>query len=220
MVNIATSLLDLKTEDAFNAFYNLEIAKTDYFHIDVMDGKFVKPDTVQRMQEFANILKQITNLPLDIHLMVEDVKTHIDDYLPFEPNRITFHIEACKDKEEVLKYIEYLKNNHCKIGIAIKPDTRIEELYDFLPYIHMALIMTVEPGYGGQKIIPDTIEKVKNLKEYIEQNNFDIDIEVDGGITLENHQDLIKAGATILVAGSAILKAKDYKKAISQLKQE
>ena len=99
MVEVAISLLDLKQEDALKAFYNLEIAKTDYFHIDVMDSKFVNPDTMERMQEFSNILKQITNTPLDVHLMVEDIKEHVDNYLPFEPNRITFHLEACKDKE-------------------------------------------------------------------------------------------------------------------------
>lgn len=219
MVNIATSLLDVKTEDALKVFYNLEIAKTDYFHIDVMDSKFVEPNTMQRMQEFANILKQITSLPIEVHLMVEDIKANIDAYLPFEPNRIIFHLEACKDKAEIIKHIDYLKENNCKVGIAIKPNTPIEEIYEWIPYIHMVLVMTVEPGYGGQKLIPETIEKVKKLKEYIQKNNMDIDIEVDGGVTLENRAELIKAGVTILVAGSAILKTKDYKKAISQLKQ-
>ena len=105
MVEVSTSILSVK-EDAIKIFYNLEIAKTDYFHIDVMDGKFVKQDTTEVMQEYTNTLKQITNIPLDVHLMVEDVKTYIDSYIPFEPNIITFHLEACKDKEEVLELIK------------------------------------------------------------------------------------------------------------------
>ena len=218
MVEVSTSILSIK-KDAIKTFYNLETAKTDYFHIDVMDGKFVEQDTTEVMQEYANTLKQITNIPLDVHLMVEDIKTYIDSYIPFEPNIITFHLEACKDKEEALELIKYIKENNIKAGISIKPNTKVEEILEYLPLIHLVLVMTVEPGYGGQKLIPETIGKVKELKAYIDENNIDIDIEVDGGINLENKEILKEAGTNIIVAGSSIINSEDFKETISKIKE-
>lgn len=148
MVEVATSLLNVKRENAIRTLYDLEAAKTDYFHIDVMDGKFVSNDTSSIMREYCEYLNSISNLPLDVHLMVEDVKSYIDSYLVYEPNVITFHYEACKDKEQVLEYLKYIKERNCRVGLAIKPNTPIEEITEFLPYMHMVLIMTVEPGKG------------------------------------------------------------------------
>ena len=104
------------------------------------------------------------------------------------------------------------------MGISIKPNTKLEEIYEFLPFLHLVLIMTVEPGYGGQKLIPETINKVEELKKYIKLNNLDIDIEVDGGINLENVQELKKAGTDIIVAGTAIISSQDYKQTIEKIK--
>ena len=219
MVEVSTSILSVKKEEALGAFYNLEIAKTDYFHIDVMDGKFVEQDTTEVMHEYCNNIKQISNLPLDVHLMVEDVKSYIDSFIPYEPNIITFHLEACKDREEVLSLIKYIKENNIKVGISIKPNTKVEEILEYLPLVHLVLIMTVEPGYGGQKLIPETIEKVKALNDYIMENNIEIDIEVDGGINLENKELLKEAGANIIVAGSSIINSKDYKATIENIKE-
>ena len=126
MVEISTSILSVKKGEESETFFKLERAKTDYFHIDVMDGKFVEKDTYKKMLEYASYIKRISNLPQDVHLMVENVKTAIDDFLSVEPNIITFHLEACKDKEEIYKYINYIKENNCKVGIAIKPETNIE----------------------------------------------------------------------------------------------
>lgn len=219
MVEIATSILSVKKGEESETFFELERAKTDYFHIDVMDGKFVEKDTYRKMLEYASYIRRISNLPLDVHLMVEDVKAYVDTYLPFEPNIITFHLEVCKNKEEVLEVINYIKSNNVKVGIAIKPDTKIEEIYEYLPLVHLVLVMTVEPGKGGQKLIPETIQKVEKIKEYIENNNIDIDVEVDGGINLENKEELKKAGANILVIGSCIINSNDYKERIETIKK-
>lgn len=218
MVEISTSILSVKKGEESETFFKLEAAKTDYFHIDVMDGKFVEKDTYEKMNEYASYIKRISNLPLDVHLMVENVKEAVDDFLAVEPNIITFHLEACKNKEEVMEIIKYIKENHCRVGISVKPDTKIEEIYEYLPYIHMCLVMTVEPGKGGQTLLTDMIQKIETLKEYISKNELEVEIEADGGINLKTAPEVKKAGADILVAGTAILKARDYKVIIDELR--
>ena len=217
MVEISTSILSVKKGEESKTFFALEKAKTDYFHIDVMDGKFVEKDTYQKMLEYASYIKRISNLPLDIHLMVEDINTAIDDFASVEPNIITFHYEVCKNKEEVMEVIKKIKNNNCKVGISVKPETDIKEIYEFLPYVHMCLVMTVEPGKGGQTLLTDMVNKIAELKEYIQKNNLEVDIEADGGINLTTAEAVKKAGANILVSGTAILMAKDYKVIIDDL---
>lgn len=219
MVEISTSILSVKKGEETTTFFALEKAKTDYFHIDVMDGKFVEKDTYKKMLEYASYIKRISNLPLDVHLMVENIDESIEDFLSVEPNIITFHYEACKDKEEVMKYINKIKDNNCKVGISVKPETNIEEIYEFLPYIHMCLVMTVEPGKGGQTLLTDMVDKIAKLKKYVDDNNIEIDIEVDGGINLKTAEAVKQAGANILVSGTAILIAKDYKTIIDELKK-
>ena len=219
MVEVSTSILSADRENSLGVFYNLEVAKTNYFHIDVMDGKFVENNTIELMQEYVGQIKQISNTPLDIHLMVKDIKTFVNSYIPYEPNTITFHLEACENEEQAKKIISYIHDNHIKVGMAIKPNTSVEEIYKYLPYINSVLVMTVEPGKGGQKLIPETIDKVKKIKEYIESNNIDIDIEVDGGVNLENVEKLKEAGANIIVVGTAIINSKDYNKTIEEIKK-
>jgi len=218
MIGISTSLLNVQKEDIIKTIYNLEVSHTDYFHIDVMDGHFVPKNTSTQMLQYANYIKQISNIPLDVHLMVSDVKKYIDEYIPLEPNIITFHLEAVQ-KQEIMDIINYIKQNNIKVGISIKPNTKIEELYEYLPYIHMVLIMTVEPGLGGQSLIPQTVKKIEELKEYIEKNNLIKDIQVDGGINLDNIEKIKRAGANIIVAGTTIIKAENYKEIIDKLKQ-
>ena len=216
MVEISTSILSVEKGNEAETFMLLEKSKTDYFHIDVMDGKFVSQDTYHKMIEYSNYIKRISNLPLDIHLMVEDVETGIEVFSADEPNIITFHLEACKNKEEVMKNINLIKEKGSRVGIAIKPETPIEKVYEYLPYIHMCLIMTVEPGKGGQTLITDMIAKIDELKTYAEKNS----LEIDRGINLKTAERVKNAGANILVAGTAILKAADYKVIIDELKQE
>ena len=220
MVEVSTSILTVEKGEESKTFFELEAGKTDYFHIDVMDGKFVEKDTYEKMLEYASYIKRISNLPLDVHLMVEDIKSAIEDFIAVEPNIITFHLEACKSKEEVKEIIDYIKQNNCKVGIAIKPETNIEEIYEYLPYIHMCLVMTVEPGKGGQTYLKDMTAKINKLKKYIDENNLENDIEVDGGINLRTAPEVKKAGANVLVAGTAILMANNYGEIIKELKEE
>lgn len=219
MVEISTSILNVKKEEAIQTFYNLETSKTDYFHIDVMDGELVSNDTNDLMLEYCEYLNSITNLPLDVHLMVKDAKRYIQSYLIFEPNTITIHYEAAKNIEELKEWIEYIKENNCKVGVSIKPNTDIEVLYPILPYVHTVLIMTVEPGKGGQKLISETIDKIRDLKKYIDENDLEIDIEADGGINLENVDEIKKAGCNIIVAGTCIINSDNYKDTIEELKK-
>ena len=198
----------------------LEKSKTDYFHIDVMDGNFVEKDTYHDMVEYSAYIRRISNLPMDVHLMVKDIETAIEVFSAVEPNIITFHLEACENKEEVMKYITLIKEKGSRVGIAIKPETPIEQVYEYLPYIHTCLVMTVEPGKGGQTLITDMIAKISELKLYTERKNIDIDIEADGGINLKTATRVKRAGANVLVAGTAILMASDYKVIIDELKEE
>ena len=218
MIEVSTSILTVEKGNEAEVFFALEKSKTDYFHIDVMDGKFVEKDTYQKMIEYSSYIKRISNLPMDVHLMVEDVETGIEVFSAVEPNIITFHLEACTNKEEVMKNIQAIKEKGARVGIAIKPNTPIEDVYEFLPYIHMCLVMTVEPGQGGQTLITDMLDKISILKTHIERHNLEIDIEVDGGINLKTAQRVKDAGANILVAGTAILMASDYKVIIDELR--
>ena len=218
-MEISTSILTVDAKNAAKTFYNLEVAGTDYYHIDVMDGKFVEKNTKTQMLEYATTIKQISNIPLDVHLMVEDIKENIDEYLGLEPSIITFHYEACKNKQEVFNIIKYLKSNNIKPSISIKPNTPVSDIYEFLPLVHMCLIMTVEPGKGGQKLIPETLDKIREIKKYVEEKNLETYIEADGGINKETIEEIRKAGTDISVAGSAIISAEDYKKAITDLKK-
>ncbi len=218
MVEISTSILSVKEAESIKKFYDLEVAHTDYFHIDVMDGKFVANNTSQLMKEYVNQIKQISNIPLDVHLMVTNVREYLEEYIPVNPNIITFHYEAVKNSEEIMSLINYIKENNIKVGLSVKPDTKIEEIYEFLPYIHMVLVMTVEPGKGGQKLIEETLNKIKQLKQYIQKNNIELDIEADGGINLETIKKVKEAGIDIAVVGSGIINTENYKETIKQLK--
>ncbi len=218
MVEVSASILNMDNENAIKNLYELETALIDYFHIDVMDGKFVKDNTTEKMIEYSEYISSISSLPLDIHLMVEDVEQYIKSFSVFEPNLITFHIEARKNKEEIFELIKLVKESNSRVGLAIKPNTKIEEIYNYLPYIHSVLIMTVEPGLGGQELIPETIEKISRMKKYLEQEKLEVDIQADGGINLQNIDLLKQAGVRNVVVGNALMKTKDKKDMINKLK--
>ena len=208
-MEISTSILNIKEENITETFYNIEAAKTDYFHIDVMDGKFVSNNTVDKMQQYIDILSGITNTPIEVHLMVKDVKKYIDIFIPNNPTKIIFHAKALKNSEEVFKMIEYIKDNNIQVGLALNPEDSIDSIKEFIPKIHQVLVMTVNPGQGGQTLIPECIKKVKELKEYLDSQNLETQIEVDGGVNLQNIKEIASSGVDIAVAGTAIVNVVD-----------
>lgn len=220
MVEISTSILNVNEQEAMKTFYDLEVARTDYYHIDVMDGKFVNNNTSTLMYSYASNIKQMSNIPIDVHLMVENVKEYIEKYIALNPHFITIHYEACKNAKQAKEILEFIKLNNIQCGLAIKPQTKIELIYELLPYVNLLLIMTVEPGKGGQTLLPETIKKIVKAKEYLYQNNLEAYIEADGGINANNERELKEAGVDIMVVGSAIIKSDDYKKTIKELKKE
>ena len=219
MVEISTSLLSVEKEKVIKTIYNLETASTDYFHIDVMDGRFVDNDTTEKMLEYCDYLSSITNIPLDVHLMVSDVKKYIDLFLPYNPNIITIHYEAVKDKNELIDMLDYIKANNCKAGLSIKPNTDVKDILEMLELVHVVLVMTVEPGKGGQELIGSTVDKIKVLSDYIKEHDLDTIIEADGGIDVDNSEKVKQAGADILVSGTAIINSGNYKETISQMRK-
>lgn len=219
-MEVSTSVLNVKEENSVQTFYRIETAHSDYFHIDVMDREFVENNTVEKMKRYADNIKNISNIPLDVHLMVKEVRKHIDMFISCEPRIISFHIEATNGKDEMMKLINYIKDENCKVGIAINPETSVDAIYEYLPYIHNVLIMSVHPGKGGQEFIDSSINKIKLIKEFIMDNDLETEIEVDGGVNLENVNSINQAGADIVVAGNAIINSKDYVYTINKLKCE
>ena len=185
-------------------------AGADYIHVDVMDGEFVNNETCGlEMYERA---RKVTDKVIDTHLMVENPENWIDDFS--KSDIITFHIEAV-DEETADRIIDRLHELDIKAGITLKPDTPIEEIIPYLDKVDMVLIMTVEPGWGGQKLIEECLEKVRIIRSL----NQDIDIEVDGGVNLENVENVKNAGANIIVAGTAVFKANDRRYVIEKMKK-
>lgn len=220
MSEVSVSILSIPNENAVSMFYNLETAKVDYFHIDVMDGKFVEKNTLEFMKENALTISHISNVGLDVHFMVETVEEFIDEYLDLEPKIMTFHYEAIKEKNRIMEIINEIKRNDIQVGIAINPETEIDYIKEFLPYIHQVLVMTVVPGKGGQKLIPETLHKIEDLKQYIINNNLEIDLEADGGINCETVEAVRNAGCDRLVSGSYITDSENYAEAVKILRGE
>lgn len=184
----------------------------DWIHVDVMDGHFVPNITIGI--PVVKSIKKVTTLPLDVHLMIENPEKYIEDFANAGADILTFHYEAVK-KENIKPLITNIKNLGVKAGLSIKPKTQPEEILEFLPDLNLVLVMTVEPGFGGQKFIADCAEKIKVIKQHATKNLF---IQVDGGINAETGEICTKYGANSLVAGSYIYKAENIKEAVSCLK--
>ncbi len=193
----------------------VENAGVPYLHLDVMDGHFV-PNMSFGMPLIASLRKQ-SEAVFDVHLMITDPARYVDDFIQAGADLITIHYESCENPAEVVRYI---KSRGIKAAVAIKPATPAEVLFPMLKDLDMALVMTVEPGFGGQKLIPETVEKVRTLRKFANDNGLSVDIQVDGGITAENLPLVTEAGATVVVAGSAIFKSEDPKAVIEAMNQQ
>ena len=211
MVKISASLLSVR-DNLENKTKEMNDLGVDLIHIDVMDNIFV-PNTAFTYDEALEVQNN-TNKLLDLHLMVEDIDKYIDIFKDLNLYSITIHYEVLKD----INIIKKIKNLGIKCGISIKPNTKVEEIYDLLPYIDLVLIMSVEPGFGGQKFIPESVEKIKKLKDYININNLNVLISVDGGINNNSGIDCINAGVDILVIGSALTNNINNKELVYTLK--
>ncbi len=201
--------------DFANAGVQIEKAKAggaEYLHLDVMDGIFVP--NISFGQPVVKSLRKSTDLVLDVHLMITEPIRYIEDFAKAGSDIITVHVEACQD---VTATLEKIKACGKGVGISIKPKTPVEAIIPYLHLCDLVLVMTVEPGFGGQKFMADMMPKVKQLSEYAQSNNLNYEISIDGGVSCDNAALCVENGATVLVAGSSVLGKEDIKKAAEDL---
>ncbi len=214
-IKIAPSILSADFSQLGNEIKRLEKAGADMIHVDVMDGHFVPNLTMG--PPVIKTLRKYTNLPFDVHLMISPVHKYIKDYAEAGANIITIHPEATENLEMSIKHIKDLGK---KVGVSLNPNTQIDVIKNFLSNINLVLIMSVHPGFGGQKFMPEVLDKIKKLKKIKDQKNLKFDIEVDGGINFDNNKLVIDAGANILVSGTTVFENNngDIKKNIDTLR--
>ena len=214
-IQISPSILSADFSQLGNEIKRLEEGGADMIHVDVMDGHFVPNLTIG--PPVIKALRKHSSLKFDVHLMISPVHEYITAYADAGADIITIHPEATKNLGESIKTI---KNLNKKAGVSLNPESKIDLISEFLGQIDLVLIMSVNPGFGGQKFMPEVLDKVKQLKKFQSQNKIDFDIEIDGGINFDNCQMAIKAGANILVSGTTVFKSNngDIKKNINLLK--
>ncbi len=215
MIKIAPSILAADFGNLEEEIKLVDQAGCDYIHCDIMDGHFVP--NISFGPEIVRTIRSITKKDLDVHLMIDKVSQYINDFVKAGSNIISFHIEAEKEPLNIINKIKSLNN---KVGLAIKPNTPLSSLENLIDHVDMIVIMTVEPGFGGQKFMRNQINKIVEIKNLIKKKSLNIDIEVDGGINNETGKLCIEAGANILVAGNYIFKETNdkYKDLINSLK--
>ena len=214
-IQISPSILSADFSQLGNEIKRLEDGGADMIHVDVMDGHFVPNLTIG--PPVIKALRNYTKLPFDVHLMISPVHKYIKNYAEAGADIITIHPEATDNLKESINHIKELGK---KVGVSLNPNTKIDIIKEFFSEINLILIMSVHPGFGGQKFIPEVLVKIKELKKIKDQQNFNFDIEVDGGINFDNSKLAIEAGANILVSGTTIFKNNNgnIKKNIDTLK--
>ena len=215
MVKIAPSILAADLLDIKNEVINADNAGAEFIHIDIMDGHFVP--NLSFGYNMVKTLRPITNKVLDVHLMISPVEPFIKEFIDAGSDIISFHPEADKNTKEIISII---KKSNCKVGIAVHPNIKIEEIKEFLNDVDLVIIMTVIPGFGGQKFLEDQVQKISELKEIRKNINANYEIEIDGGINYQTSKICIDKGADILVAGSYVYGApkEEYKDKINSIR--
>jgi len=212
---IAPSILSADFSRLGEEVRAVEKAGADVIHVDVMDGHFVPNITIGPL--VVQGLKKLTSLPLDVHLMIEEPQRYIEAFALAGSDWITVHAEVCPQLKRMVKRIRQLK---VRPGIVLKPATPLKTLFPVFDDIDLVLLMSVNPGFGGQSFIPSTLKKIERLRKIVDQNRYPLEIEVDGGIKIENIREVSKAGADIFVLGTGIFKTVDYEETIKKLRKE
>ena len=211
-IKISPSILGGSFSNIERIILDLNQSKAEYIHFDVMDGDFVPNLTFG--PKFISNVRKFSNKVFDVHLMINRVEKFLDDYIRAGSDIITFHIEINEDIENIIKKI---KTQGIRCGLAIKPKTSWSEIQPYLQHIDQVIVMTVEPGFGGQEFMNDQVDKIKNISNYIKLNNLRVGIEIDGGINFETGKTCVEAGANILVAGSFLFNQGDLIAATNSL---
>ncbi|MEQ6375280.1 ribulose-phosphate 3-epimerase [Bacillaceae bacterium S4-13-58] len=213
MVKIAPSILSADFARLGDEINDVEQGSADYIHVDAMDGHFVPNITIGPL--VVEAIKPITTLPLDVHLMIENPDQYIPDFAKAGASIISVHQEACIHLHRTIQLIKQLD---IKAGVVINPATPVDLLFPILEEVDLVLIMSVNPGFGGQSFIPSSLSKIKKLKEWKQEYSFSYEIEVDGGVNPQTARQCVEAGADVLVAGSSIFNMKNRKEAIQAIR--
>ena len=214
MVKLAPSMLSADFSNLYEDIKKIENAGADWLHVDIMDGHFVPNISFGPM--VIKSLKGKINMPFDVHLMIEDPDAYIDEFVQAGAHIITVHEETCL---HLHRTIQNIKSHGIKAGVSLNPATPLSSLEEILPDLDMVLIMSVNPGFGGQSFIDTSLEKIKKLKSMIDERQLSVDIQVDGGVKLSNVEEVIKAGANIVVAGSAVFNTESVEDTIASFKK-